>query len=144
MHYPRIPRYQRLVGKLIYISHTRVDRYMHYPHLTHLKGNISYPKVSEMCPTNGTTFSINAHLKLEAFKDAALLIGRTHLMIRDLHRLHFVGRKCYWPIDSGPLDFVWCAEVEKEMEKGEKLYPLCVFVVFSPQKKRNSRKQEGK
>lgn len=72
-------RYQRLVGKLIYLSHTRPDisyavsvvsRYMHDPRVSHLEAVYRILRYLKSAPGRGLLFSRNGHLKIESFTDA--------------------------------------------------------------------------
>ena len=68
-----LERYQRLVGRLIYLCHTRPDiayavsvvsRYMHDPRTGHLE------VVYQITPSKGLQFRANGHLNLEGYCDA--------------------------------------------------------------------------
>lgn len=72
-------RYQRLVGRLIYLSHTRPDiayavsvvsRYMHDPRTCHMDAVIRILRYLKGCPGKGILFSNHANLKIEGFTDA--------------------------------------------------------------------------
>ncbi|KAK6131471.1 hypothetical protein DH2020_034779 [Rehmannia glutinosa] len=74
-----IDRYQRLVGRLIYLSHTRPDiayavsiasQFMHSPRTTHLDAVFRILRYLKSCPGKGLLFSSNGHLGIEAYTDA--------------------------------------------------------------------------
>lgn len=85
-------RYQRLVVRLIYLSHTRPDiayavsavsQYMHDPRSTHLEAVYRILRYLKSAPGRGLIFSNNGHrLRL-----SLMLIGLGHLMIEDLLRV---------------------------------------------------------
>lgn len=71
--------YQRLVGKLLYLSHTRPDityavgilsRYMHAPRVRHRDAVFRVLRYLKKGPGRGLLFSRNDHLKIEVFTDA--------------------------------------------------------------------------
>jgi hypothetical protein len=72
-------RYQRLVGRLIYLSHTRPDiayavsivsRYMHDPRSGHLDVVNRILRYLKGCPGKGILFSNHGHLRVEGYTDA--------------------------------------------------------------------------
>ena len=72
-------QYQLLVGKLIYLSHTRPDiayavsivsRYMHDPRSTHLDAANRNLRYLKSCPGKGVLFSYCGHLRIEGYTDA--------------------------------------------------------------------------
>lgn len=72
-------QYQRLVGRLIYLSHTRPDiaygvsvvsRYMHDPRSGHLDVVHRILRYLKGCPGKGIMFGNHGHLKVEGFVDA--------------------------------------------------------------------------
>ena len=72
-------RYQRLVGRLIYLAHTRPDvsyavgvvsQFMHDPHTSHLDAVYRILRYLKSAPGKGILFSNHGHLRLEAFTDA--------------------------------------------------------------------------
>jgi hypothetical protein len=72
-------RYQRLVGKLIYLSHTRPDiayavsvvsQFMHNPSDEHMDAVIRILQYLKSSPGKGLMFSKNDHLKVEGYMDA--------------------------------------------------------------------------
>uniref|UniRef100_A0A8R7TS16 Mitochondrial protein n=1 Tax=Triticum urartu TaxID=4572 RepID=A0A8R7TS16_TRIUA len=72
-------QYQRLVGRLIYLSHTRPDiayavsivsRYMHDPRSTHLNAAYRILRYLKGCPGKGILFSNSRHLSIECYTDA--------------------------------------------------------------------------
>lgn len=72
-------QYQRLVGKLIYLSHTRPDiayavsivsRYMHDPRSTQLDAANRILRYLKGCPGKGILFSNFGHLRIEGYTDA--------------------------------------------------------------------------
>ena len=72
-------RYQRLVGRLIYLSHTRLDiayavslvsQFMHNPRTIHLDVVFRILRYLKSNPGKGLLFSNNGHLGIEAFADA--------------------------------------------------------------------------
>ncbi|GAV82042.1 hypothetical protein CFOL_v3_25495 [Cephalotus follicularis] len=71
--------YQRLVGRLIYLTHTRPDivfavsivsQYMHDPHSSHLEAAYRILRYLKSSPGRGILFSQNSHLTVEAYTDA--------------------------------------------------------------------------
>lgn len=72
-------RYQRLVGRLIYLCHTRPDityavsvvsRYMHDPRSGHLDAVYRILRYLKSCPGKGLWFKRNCHLDVEGYCDA--------------------------------------------------------------------------
>ncbi|XP_057495256.1 retrovirus-related Pol polyprotein from transposon TNT 1-94 isoform X3 [Actinidia eriantha] len=72
-------RYQRLVGKLIYLSHTRPDiafavsvvsQFMHAPHTTHYDAVIRILRYLKSAPGKGLFFGRHDHIQVEAYTDA--------------------------------------------------------------------------
>ena len=72
-------RYQRLVGKLIYLSHTRPDiayavsvvsQFMHNPNEDHMGAVIRILRYLKLSPGKGLLLSKNAHLNIEGYTDA--------------------------------------------------------------------------
>ena len=72
-------RYQRLVGRLIYLSHTRPDiayavslvsQFMHDPRELHMQAVFRILRYLKSAPGKGILFSKNGHLQIEAFADA--------------------------------------------------------------------------
>ena len=72
-------QYQRLVGRLIYLSHTRLDiayavsiisRYMHDPRSSHLDAVHRILRYLKSCPGKGILFSNHGHMKVEGYTDA--------------------------------------------------------------------------
>jgi hypothetical protein len=72
-------RYQRLVGKLIYLSHTRPDiayavnvvsQFMHNPSEDHMNAVIRILRYLKSSPGKGLMFSKNDHLRVEGYTDA--------------------------------------------------------------------------
>ncbi|GAV78038.1 hypothetical protein CFOL_v3_21506, partial [Cephalotus follicularis] len=71
--------YQRLVGRLIYLSHTRPDitfavsmvsQYMHDPHSTHLEAIYRILRYLKSAPGRGILFSKHGHWRVDCFTDA--------------------------------------------------------------------------
>uniref|UniRef100_A0ACD5W9E6 Uncharacterized protein n=1 Tax=Avena sativa TaxID=4498 RepID=A0ACD5W9E6_AVESA len=71
--------YQRLVGRLIYLSHTRPDiayavsivsRYMHDPRSGHLTAVNRILRYLKGCPGKGILFSNHGHLRVKGYTDA--------------------------------------------------------------------------
>jgi hypothetical protein len=71
--------YQRLVGRLIYLCHTRPDityavsvvsRYMHDPKSGHLDAVYRILRYLKSCPGKGIFFKSHGHLKVEGYSDA--------------------------------------------------------------------------
>ncbi|GAV79869.1 hypothetical protein CFOL_v3_23332, partial [Cephalotus follicularis] len=69
-------RYQRLVERLIYLSHTRLDiayalgmisQFMHDPRASHLEAVYEIMRYLKSTPSRGILFSNHGHLRLEAF-----------------------------------------------------------------------------
>ena len=72
-------RYQRLVGKLIYLSHTRPDiafavsvvsQFMHSPCEVHMEAVLKILRYLKSSPGKGLLFSKNHHLQVEPYTDA--------------------------------------------------------------------------
>nr|AAO20078.1 putative polyprotein [Oryza sativa Japonica Group] len=72
-------RYQRLVGRLIYLCHTRPDityavsmvsRYMHDPRSSHMEAVYRILRYLKGSPGKGLWFKKNGHLKIEGYCDA--------------------------------------------------------------------------
>ena len=72
-------RYQRLVGRLIYLCHTRPDityavsivsRYMHDPRSGHLDAVYRILRYLKSSPGKGLWFKRNGHLEVEGYCDA--------------------------------------------------------------------------
>ena len=72
-------RYQRLVGKIIYLSHTRPDiayavsvvsKFMHCPSEDHMDAVIQILCYLKSSPRKGLMFSKNNHLDIENYTDA--------------------------------------------------------------------------
>ncbi|RVW49036.1 Retrovirus-related Pol polyprotein from transposon RE1 [Vitis vinifera] len=72
-------RYQRLVGKLMYLSHTRpniayvvsiVSQFMHNPSEDHMDAVIRILRYLKFSPGKGLLFSKNGHLRINASTDA--------------------------------------------------------------------------
>jgi len=72
-------RYQRLVGKLIYLSHTRPDiayavnvvsQFMHDPRKPHMDAVERILRYLKSAPGKGLLFSNHGHLKVEGYTDA--------------------------------------------------------------------------
>ena len=71
-------RYQRLVGKLIYLSHTRpniayavsvVSQFMHNPSKDHMDAVIRIMRYLKSSLAKGLMFSKNSHLKVNGYTD---------------------------------------------------------------------------
>ena len=72
-------RYQRMVGKLIYLSHTRPDiayavgvvsKFMHQPQVTHMNAVWRIIKYLKGTAGHGVLFQSNGHLGIQAYTDA--------------------------------------------------------------------------
>ena len=72
-------RYQRLVGRLIYLSHTRPDiafavsivsQFMHSPRETHMEAVFRILRYLKSAPGKGLFFAKHDHLRVEAYTDA--------------------------------------------------------------------------
>jgi hypothetical protein len=72
-------RYQRLVGKLIYLSHTRLDiaytesvvsQFMHQPSKDHMEAVIRILRYLKSSPGKGLMFAKNNHLKVNGYTNA--------------------------------------------------------------------------
>jgi len=72
-------RYQRLEGKLIYLSHTCPDvayavsivsQFMHCPSKDHMDAVNRILRYLKSCPEKGLMFSKNGHLRVEGYTDA--------------------------------------------------------------------------
>ena len=71
--------YQRLVGKLIYLSHTRLDiafavsvvsQFMHDPRSSHMEAVIRILRYLKGCPGKGLLYSCQGSLQVECYTDA--------------------------------------------------------------------------
>ena len=72
-------KYQRLVGRLIYLSHTRLDiafvvsvvnQYMHSPKESHLKAMYKILRYLKSSPKRGLFFKKSDSKKVEIYTDA--------------------------------------------------------------------------
>ncbi|CAO2833049.1 unnamed protein product [Amaranthus hypochondriacus] len=72
-------QYQRLVGKLIYLAHTRPDiayavgivsRFMHRPQTQHMEAVFRILRYLKGTPGKGVLYRKNGHLRITAFTDA--------------------------------------------------------------------------
>ncbi|KAJ0625451.1 putative RNA-directed DNA polymerase [Helianthus annuus] len=72
-------RYQRLVGKLIYLSHTRPDiayavsvvsQFMHQPQIAHMGAVCRIMRYLKGTIGHGVLFKSNGHLKIQGYTDA--------------------------------------------------------------------------
>ena len=72
-------RYQRLVGKLIYLSHTRPDiafavsvvsQFMHAPRQSHYDAVLRILRYLKSAPGKGLFFGIHNHIQVEGYTDA--------------------------------------------------------------------------
>ena len=72
-------RYQRLVGRLIYLSHTRPDiafavsvvsQFMHDPRTHHMDAVVRIIRYLKGCPGRGLLYTSNGHLQVECYTDA--------------------------------------------------------------------------
>jgi reverse transcriptase-like protein len=72
-------QYQKLVGKLIYLSHTRPDiayavgvmsRFMHQPQIQHMEAALRILRYLKRTPGKGIMFGRHGHLNIHAFTDA--------------------------------------------------------------------------
>ncbi|XP_076908792.1 uncharacterized protein LOC143565815 [Bidens hawaiensis] len=72
-------RYQRMVGKLIYLSHTRPDiayavgvvsQFMHQPHVTHMDVVLRIIRYLKGTASHGVLFKPNGHLETQLYTDA--------------------------------------------------------------------------
>ncbi|GMP83473.1 hypothetical protein CsSME_00037367 [Camellia sinensis var. sinensis] len=72
-------RYQQLVGKLIYLSYSRLDivvavsvvrQFMHAPHQIHFETVMRILRYLKFAPDKGLYFSKYDHLRIEAYTDA--------------------------------------------------------------------------
>nr|GEW73225.1 putative ribonuclease H-like domain-containing protein [Tanacetum cinerariifolium] len=71
-------RYQRLVGKLIYLSHTRPDiahavgvvsRFMHQPQVAHMNAALRIVRYLKGTAGHGVLFRSNEHLNIQMYTD---------------------------------------------------------------------------
>ncbi|KAJ0666336.1 putative RNA-directed DNA polymerase [Helianthus annuus] len=71
--------YQRIVGKLIYLSHTRPDiayavgvvsQFMHQPQVTHMEAVWRIIRYLKGTPGHGVLFKTNKHLETQVYTDA--------------------------------------------------------------------------
>ncbi|KAK8942882.1 hypothetical protein KSP39_PZI008964 [Platanthera zijinensis] len=78
-------RYQRLIEKIIYLSHNRLDityaveilsRYMHAPRIRHQEATYRLLRYLKKTPSRGLLFSKNDHLRIEVFTDADWAVCR--------------------------------------------------------------------
>jgi hypothetical protein len=72
-------RYQSLVGRLIYFSHTRSDisyavsvmrQYMHDPRVVHQEVVDRILRYLKSCPERGLLIEKNEHMRIEVYTDA--------------------------------------------------------------------------
>ncbi|BBG98715.1 HXXXD-type acyl-transferase family protein, partial [Prunus dulcis] len=72
-------RYQRLVGRLIYLAHTRPDiayavsvvsQFMHSPSVDHMAAVLRILAYLKSAPGKGVLYRKNGHLRIEGFTDA--------------------------------------------------------------------------
>lgn len=72
-------RYQRIVGKLIYLSHTRPDiaysvgvvsQFMHQPQISHMEAVLRIIRYLKGTPGHGVLFKANGHLETQVYTDA--------------------------------------------------------------------------
>nr|GEW39575.1 putative RNA-directed DNA polymerase [Tanacetum cinerariifolium] len=72
-------KYQRLVGKLIYLSHTRPDiayavgvvsRFMHQPQVAHMNATLGIVRYLKGTAGHGVLFRSNGHLNIQMYTDA--------------------------------------------------------------------------
>ncbi|CAN6681761.1 unnamed protein product [Malus baccata var. baccata] len=72
-------RYQRLVGRLIYLSHTRPDiaytvsvvsQFMHSPIVDHMKAVMRILAYLKSAPGKGVLYECHGHMRIERFTDA--------------------------------------------------------------------------
>ncbi|CAL9025926.1 unnamed protein product, partial [Prunus brigantina] len=72
-------RYQRLVGRLIYLSHTRPDiayavsvvsQFMHSPSEDHMNAVLRILRYLKSAPGKGLMFSKHGHLNIDGYSDA--------------------------------------------------------------------------
>jgi hypothetical protein len=72
-------QYQRLVGRLLYLTHTRLDiayavsvvsKYMHDPRVPHQEAVYQILRYLKSCPGKGVLFSKNGHTRIEVYTDA--------------------------------------------------------------------------
>ena len=72
-------QYQHLVGKLIYLAHTRPDiayavgvvsQFMHSPQVEHMEAALRIVKYLKGTPGNGVTFKKKKDLEIHAYTDA--------------------------------------------------------------------------
>nr|GFA38714.1 putative RNA-directed DNA polymerase [Tanacetum cinerariifolium] len=72
-------RYQRIVGKLIYLSHTRPDiayavgvvsQFMHQPQISHMKAVLRIIRYLKGSPGHEVLFKDNGHLETQVYTDA--------------------------------------------------------------------------
>jgi len=72
-------KYQRIVGKLIYLSHTRPDiayavgvvsQFMHQPQVTHMEAVWRIIRYLKGTPGHGVLFKTNGHLETQVYTDA--------------------------------------------------------------------------
>nr|GEX53358.1 putative RNA-directed DNA polymerase [Tanacetum cinerariifolium] len=72
-------RYQRMVGKLIYLSHTRLDiayavgvvsQFMHQPQVDHMHAVLRIVKYLKGTTSHGVLFKANGHFNIQIFTDA--------------------------------------------------------------------------
>lgn len=74
-----VGQYQKIVGKLLYLSLTRPDitfvvsvlsQFMHAPRVPHMQAVDRVLRYLKSCPGKGLLFSKHGHMKIEAYTDA--------------------------------------------------------------------------
>ncbi|XP_071694382.1 secreted RxLR effector protein 161-like [Rutidosis leptorrhynchoides] len=72
--------YQRVVGKLIYLAHTRPDiahavgvvsQFMHQPQVHHMEATMRIIRYLKKTPSHGFVFKKNWHLETQVYTDAS-------------------------------------------------------------------------
>ena len=98
-------RYQRLVGKLIYLSHTRLDiayavnvvsQFMHQPSKDHMEAVNWILRYLKSSSGKGLMFSKNNHLKVNGYTDTDWVGNTTNRRSTSGYFMFFGGNLVTW------------------------------------------------